>query len=257
MEPAWQGKKLSQWLTNCNSDDPRDLSESARQAIRAMGTNALPPLLRMVARKDSSALLRLRVWAGKGSIIRQLTPPSHYISRISAAAGIEALGREAAPAAPELIKLLNADQTFYPAALALGAIGPPAIPSLARALTNRSALTRIGALQALDFMHGAEDAIPDLLRSLDDSDPVVREGAALTLGDMRKQPDRVVPKLMERLADTNTSVRADAAIAIGLFEAQGRMAVPKLLALQNDSSAEVRQQATAALEKVGAVSTNQ
>ena len=222
-----------------------------------MGTNALPYLLRMVARKDSSAILRLRAWAGKGSIVRRWWIPTHYIDRMRGAAGIEALGGEAAPAAPELIRMLNDEQTEYPAALGLGAIGPPAIPLLVQTLNNRTAWIRMGAVQALNFMHGAEAEIPDLLRCLDDSDPGVREGAAIALGDMRKQPDRVVPKLMERLADPNSSVRADAALAIGLFEAQARRAVPKLRELQNDSSAEVRQQATIALEKAGVVSTNQ
>jgi HEAT repeat protein len=256
-EPVWQGKKLSQWLVECNSDNPRDLTASAQKAIRAMGTNILPFLLNMVATTDSSAKMKLRAWAGKGSIIRKLTTPTHFNFRISAAAGFEALGKEAAPAVPELIKMLNDEQTEYPAVLALSAIGPSAVPLLMQTLTNRSAFTRMGALQALSFMHGAEEAIPGLLRCLDDPEPAVRGEAAFALGDMRKQPDRVVPKLMERLADTNSSVRADAAVALGLFGAQARMAVPKLMELQNDSSIEVRQQAIAALKKVASVSTNQ
>jgi len=256
-EPVWQGKKLSQWLTECDSGDPRDLSESARTAIRAMGANALPYLLRMISTTDSKSKMKLREWAGKGSIIWRWTTPSHYNSRISGAAGIEALGEDAPPATPELIKLLNGEETEYPAALGLGAIGRPAVPLLLQTLTNQSAWTRMAAVQALNFMHGAEQAIPDLLRCLDDPDPGVREGAAIALGDMQKQPDRVVPRLMERLADTNSTVRADAALAIGLFEAQARMAVPKLIELQDDVSEEVRQKAAAAVKKVGAVSTNQ
>jgi HEAT repeat protein len=221
-----------------------------------MGTNALPYLLTMVGNTDSSAKLHLRTWAGKGSIFRQWAP-THYISRMRAAAGFEALGKEAAPAAPELIKMLNDEQTEYPAALALGAIGPPAVPLLVQTLTNQSASTRMAVVQALNFMHGAEEAIPDLLRCLDDPDPGVRGEAAIALGDLRKQPDRVVPKLMERLADTNSSARADAALALGLFESKARLAVPKLMELQNDSNAEVRQQANTALQKTGAMSTNQ
>lgn len=256
-DPVWQGKKLSQWLTECKSDDPRDLTESAQKAIRAMGTNALPFLLDMVATTDSRAKTKLRAWAGKGSIIRKWTTPTHYISRISAAAGFEALGKEAAPAAPELIKLLNDEQTEYPAALALGAIGQPAVPLLVQKLTNRSASMRMSVVQALNFMHGAEDAIPDLLQCLDDPEPAVRGAAAITLGDMRKQPDRVVPKLVERLSDTNSSVRVDAVIALGLFESRARVAIPKLTELQNDPDAEVRQKATAALKEVQAGSTNE
>jgi hypothetical protein len=254
-EPVWQGKKLGQWLTECSSDDPRDLTDSAQRAIRAMGTNALPFLLRMVGTTDSGAKHELRSRFNT-SFIKRLTP-MHYNYRISGAAGIEALGEMAAPAAPELIKMLDNEQTEYPAALGLGAIGPPAIPLLVQTLTNRSGSIRMGAVQALNFMHGAEGAILDLLRCLDDPEPGVRICAAVALGDMRKQPDRVVPKLMERLNDTDGSVRAGAAMAIGLFQAQARMAVPKLKELQNDPSVEVRRQATIALQRVEAVSTNQ
>jgi hypothetical protein len=265
VEPVWQGKKLSQWLTECDSDNPRDLSESARTAIRTMGTNALPYLLRRIGTRDSKAKMQLRAWAGKGSIIRRLTP-THYNFRISAAAGIEALGKEAAPAVPELIELLHDEQTFYPASLGLSAIGAPAVPLLLQALTNRSAWTRMGPEEALDFTVGiaqavsfvqaSDQAIPDLLPCLDDPEPRVRQAVASALGAIMKQPDRVVPKLMERLGDTNSSVRAAAAQAIGMFGGQARMAVPKLMDLQNDASADVRQQAATALRRVKAVSPN-
>ena len=87
-------------------------------------------------------------------------------------------------------------------------------------------------MQALNFMHGAEEAIPDLLKRLDDPEPAVRGGAALTLGDMRRQSQTVVPKLIESLSDTNGSVRATAARALDLFGVEAHAAVPKLVELQ-------------------------
>ena len=255
-EPTWQGRPLSQWLTECKSDNPRDLSESEQKAIQAMGTNALPHLLRMVARKDSSAKLRLRAWVGRGSIIRRWIP-THGLERIRGAAGFEALGKEAAPVVPQLIQLLQDEHTSYPAALALSGVGSPAVPALVQTLTHESAWVRMGAVQALNFMHGAEEAIPDLLKSLDDPEPAVRGCAAIALGDMRRQSQIVVPKLLESLSDTNSSVRASAARALALFEVEAYVAVPTLMELQNDPNAEVRKEASAALKKVGAVSTKQ
>lgn len=221
-----------------------------------MGTNALPHLLRMVARKDSSGKLWLRAWVGRGSMIRRWTS-THYLERIRGAAGFEALGKEGAPAVPQLIQLLQNEQTSYPAALALSAVGSPAVPALVQTLTNKSAWARVGAVQALNFMHGAEEAIPDLLKSLDDPEPAVRGGAAIALGDMRKKSQMVVPKLIESLSDTNSSVRADASRALALFGAEAHAAVPKLIELQEDPNVEVRKEASAALKQIGSISTKQ
>ena len=249
-EPIWQGRPLSQWLTECKSDHPRDLSESAQKAIQAMGTNALPHLLRMVAWKESSAKRRLRAWFGRGSVVRRWIP-TRPREQERGAAGFEALGKVAAPAVPQLIQLLGDDViTSYHAALALSAIGSPAIPALVQTLTNESAWARMGAVQALNFMHGAEEAIPDLLKRLDDPEPAVRGGAAIALGDMRRQSQTVVPKLIVSLSDTNGSVRATAARALGSFGVEAHAAVPKLIGLQEDPNAEVRKEASAALKKV-------
>ena len=54
-EPTHAGITLSVWLTEQDSPHPRDLSDAAKEAIQAMGTNALPHLLRMISRKDSAA----------------------------------------------------------------------------------------------------------------------------------------------------------------------------------------------------------
>jgi hypothetical protein len=253
-EPVWEGKKLTQWLMERDTNPSRSLTWPARKAIRGMGTNALPFLLNMIGTEDPPAKLKLNLWTSKSSLFKKFTASTHYQSRLDAADGFEALGAKAAPAAPGLIRLLNDQQTEYPAALALGAIGQPAVPLLVQNLTNWNVSIRLPVLQALNFMHGAVDAIPFVLPCLEDAQPAVRQGAAITLGDLHQEPEQVVPKLIERLSDTNSAVRAAAAFALEMFEAHARTAIPKLTELQNDPDAEVRKNAASALIEVQAVS---
>jgi hypothetical protein len=255
-EPTHAGRTLSAWLTERDSPHPRDLSDAAKEAIQAMGTNALPHLLRMISRKDSAAKLRLRRWLSREDPLQRrilLWTATHYTERLRAAAGFEALGSEGAPAVPTLIRLLGHEQTSYPAALALAAIGRPALPGLLQSLTNQSVWVRSGAVQAINFFHGAEgaeEAIPGLLERLNDPHPAIRAGAAIALGDLRNSPEAVIPKLIESLDDLDSSVRASAARAIGLFQDRGIAAVPRLEELKSDDSPEVRKQASTALRQI-------
>jgi vesicle coat complex subunit len=124
------------------------------------------------------------------------------------------------------------------------------VPALISSTTNENIWIRIGAIQAINFMHGAESAIPSLLACLSDSDPSVRFTAAVALGDMAKQPGTVVPKLLILLDDSDSSVRQAGAIALGLYGADAQVASGKLTELQNDPSADVRLAASAALNKI-------
>lgn len=248
-EPFHGDKTLRQWLEVRSSGNARDLTDESKTAIRAMGTNALPYLVSMVSARDSTLRLKLRAWAGKNPNIRKWVRTSNG-ERLRGAAGLEALGPIAAPAIPELVSLLGDEQTAYPAALALGAIGEIAVPALAQCLTNANAWLRGSAVQAINFMHGAEGAIPSLVTCLTDPEPAVRSTAAIALGDMRKQPETVVPRLIVLLDDAESSVRQAGAIALGLYGSPAQAATEKLALMQNDPSSEVQQAAKTAMEKI-------
>src|SRR5882762_8265634 len=52
-EPTYQNKSLSKWLevyTEAKPDSPEE--RQAREAVRAIGTNAVPYLIKMVAKDD-------------------------------------------------------------------------------------------------------------------------------------------------------------------------------------------------------------
>src|SRR5690348_9552194 len=51
-EPRFEGVRLSQWLRDCNIDRV-ELGKPAQEAVRALGTNALPWLIAGLERRDS------------------------------------------------------------------------------------------------------------------------------------------------------------------------------------------------------------
>jgi HEAT repeat protein len=86
------------------------------------------------------------------------------------------------------------------------------------------ALARIGP--------GARDAIPPLMSLLEERSQYeyVRAGAALALGSIHEDPQRVVPLLAETLESDLASVRRHSARALGRFGSQAEPAVPRMLA---------------------------
>src|SRR5436189_6407795 len=60
--PKFQGRSLSSWLNQYSAniiaggdDDRIAMRESARMAIRSIGTNAIPELLKLLTKTDSKA----------------------------------------------------------------------------------------------------------------------------------------------------------------------------------------------------------
>lgn len=145
-EPTYAGKKLSRWL-----DELAALDHSKRwepqtkevQALRAIGTNALPWLLSEL-QSNGGLPARLNPLLAKQSVIKhRFRDINTRMSR--ATLGFEALGELAKPAIPSLLSLVESKPGFVPAALA--AIGPAAIPALQQCLTNtRSYATSVGQI---------------------------------------------------------------------------------------------------------------
>ena len=58
-EPSWQGKRLTTWLLEVRNSESRFDDQNdpkiiqCRQAVRSIGTNAIPVLLRILNQKDS------------------------------------------------------------------------------------------------------------------------------------------------------------------------------------------------------------
>ncbi len=165
-----------------------------------------------------------------------------------------AIGPAAAAAVPALLRLLDvpiADGRAE-AAEALGRIGARAdvvVPALVSVLIERK--LRLSALRGLErFGPAASDAIPAIVRHLDDDDWRVREQVARMLGHLAALPDVVGPALVRALDDTTFQVRVRAAWALGEL---GSAALEHRIALEkrrDDPDSRVRWQVEKSLKRV-------
>lgn len=168
-EPHYQGKPLSVWLRGFESDNVKARGRSA-EAVRQLGTNALPQLIAQlrepVSRGESRWRQCLRTLLSKQSFIK-ITIPRPPDTRIEALAALDALGPNAGGAVPALEDLLHDNPPEHRALLVLAGIGPEAIPALTRALTNNERAIQLGARVCLNaretrssflFPKSAEDA---------------------------------------------------------------------------------------------------
>jgi hypothetical protein len=123
-EPSYQGKRLTIWLDEgCENFDWA--GPNTEEAIRAMGKDAIPTLLRLVSTRDS-AYRRMMI-----SLSRDYDSfPVHLRNRERlqemGGFGFRVLGGEAKPAVPALIKLLDDRdrQVRMAAEYSLAVIGP-------------------------------------------------------------------------------------------------------------------------------------
>lgn len=258
-EPVYQGRTLSSWLdqallindfvswhnvhtnaTRPSATDEEALQNEARDAIRQIGTNAIPALLRKAATGDSR-MTQIISGHFRGSWAERLgfgESYRRYLFRYvhepqEALLGFEILGPTASNAVPELIFILrNNDNrnSRRAAAYSLGYIGPP-----------------------------ARAAIPDLVHTLNDPLDIVRDPVITALfkisydhdnGSWRPECMQVMePALVEMLKDP----QADALRIIRMLDDLGpnsRPAVPAIAPFVNSTNAQVSAAAQRALRDI-------
>src|SRR5688572_345126 len=152
-EPSYQGKRLSDWAREYGTNKwsgSQNKAEAAEAAIRHIGADGVPFLLRTIATEPSPLKQRLRkVIPQKWHAKLQLEDASQYTRRMGAY-GIAALGTNAPPdVIPELIKIITThpyEDSRYVASFALRTLGPaarPAIPFFVECLkTNQDKFIR-------------------------------------------------------------------------------------------------------------------
>src|SRR4051812_5134246 len=210
-EPVYQGKTLSAWLEGHTSfipsyNSPQWMKTDA--AVRRIGTNGIPTLLKMIRAKDPPpTMLKLLQFArGKGLIKTHYRPA--FLRNEEAEYAFKTLGTNAAGAVPELIKIYKkrlSPSSQKSAAQALGHIG------------NR-----------------ARAAIPVLLKDFIHTNGDVRFNAVSAVMDIEGEPSVVVPALRTCLKDPKVEVRWNAVSALGRYGGSARSAVPELLKALND-----------------------
>ena len=201
-EPVYQGKPLSEWLKPYAYQPWRNYHE-ANEAVRHIGTNAIPTLLRLVRINDSDLKARLMAFAQRQHIIKvEYIPAQGWHSAAGAAFGV--LGTKGQSAVPGLLEILNQDLSLDSdvcAVYALSAIGPPAqqaVPALLRYVTNANVNLRRASVQALGAIHADPDkVVPVLIGAMHDRDPYVQREAICALERFGPSAKLAVPALVE------------------------------------------------------------
>jgi HEAT repeat protein len=229
-EPVYQGKPLSFWCAqeysgNLSPDSNMDLQTQAEIAIRTIGTNAIPTLLRWLRAKDSKFKLKLIQLVQKQHLVRinwNVASARH----MEAAMGFYRLGPLGESALPDLIEIYNEhrpdlDYVSISAASIIGYIGP-----------------------------GAADAVPQLVQDTTDTNADIRWSAVRVLGKIHSRPGLAVPALTKTLRDPVHGIRRDSAISLGAFGIDAKSAVPELIKALSDPMFFVKDDAASALKKI-------
>jgi HEAT repeat protein len=263
-EPEYQGRPLTSWLKKFGDGDTNnsltwerwpDLTPAqmeAAEAIRQMGTNSLPYLLRALTNQDSKLKLIVMSVLHKQSRFKVPVPMADE-DRRRAALALHALGPMAKPAIPELTRYLNDYPAGKSAAIALAGIGPEGWAVLTQALTNKNGWTTICAAWALgNHRATVPGTVAALIGQVTNS---TGGSAALTewaLAEIGQDSEVVVPVLIHSLQSSSANdVRWSAAQALGKFGTNALSAVPALLqAQQQDSDAQVRNYAKDSLKLI-------
>src|SRR5215471_6200396 len=207
-EPVYQGKALSEWLQTYNPASPSGRGSPAWKAtddaLRHIGTNAVPFLLKSLRARDSNLKLTLVAWAQKQHVIKIHFVPA-AARNIEASRAFIVLGNTAKDAIPDLIKAYEQTQS----------------------VEARSAIEDVFAWVGPD----ARPALPLLLRASTNSNNRVRANALWALGEIHDQPNSCVPALLQGLNDRDSWVQTCAAHALGMFGPDASAAVPALTQL--------------------------
>jgi HEAT repeat protein len=218
-EPVYQGKPLRFWLQAYRIPPVSGLApavidpdapspDEAGKAIRAMGTNAIPTLLRMLQYQEPSLKVSLRDYLTRWFPRLRIRSNYGHERNHQAMMAFSALGSNAAPCAPQLIALYDEHpdpflRQYIPAVLA--AIGPPArqaVPMLLRAVTLTNNVIRVNSVTALGKIHADETAVvPALTNCLRDPYQEVERNAIWALWEFGPKAKAAVPALLQVLRD--------------------------------------------------------
>src|SRR5262245_5244109 len=165
-----------------------------------MGPRIIPTLLDDLDPHDSF-LQRWRRWLAQKQTLIKLHVRTLDDQMRQAVWAFDALGTNAAPAIPGIVKLLDRSPGYGPGALV--GVGEPAIPAIQQALahTNQYVRSNAGVSLANAIEAGrisrevTRPLIATLLRNLTDTNSSVRWNTASALGSIHLEPSLCIPEL--------------------------------------------------------------
>ena len=260
-EPSYHGRLLSEWLADVHASAGVDVvgaPNPPEEAIRAMGTNAIPTLLKWISYEPSPSE-RSSETAGEVPRWRRHTLSTKDLAD-STPSAFRILGAQARAAIPELTRLARTSSEPEGAercAVSLAAIGPEAIPSLVALATNGPASTRYAGAFGLEYFSGKPEGVrtlPALIACLADTNTPVSGSAQRSLTFM--DPAVAVPALTIASQSASARTRLLAIQCLEAFEYENPTNIPSatvtaLRAALRDPEYEVRDNATRILRRMG------
>jgi HEAT repeat protein len=224
------------------------LGEAAKPAIPAL-IAAMRDRQASVSRAVTEALVRFGEDARPGLLALADDPAAWLRCR-----AVQTLGRlpsDPSMVAPLMKALEDHDQCVHDKAVeALGRVGDPAVPSLVGSLKNPNPVMRQGAAEALDRMppEAKERAVFPLVQELRGADEYERGEAELLLSEMGRP---AIPSLVELLADPDADLRRRAVVILGRIGRADEGVVTGLMDRLKDPDRLVRLKASLALGNMG------
>src|SRR5260221_130637 len=202
-EPEYGGKRLSKWVKGysptyafMSESAQKPTAEEAANAIRHIGTNALPYLLECIQYEPPP--WKAKLWTVTDKLFRR-SPGTSWLSdkRIlraeSACYALIGLGPDVEGVVEGLTKVLNDPNALSSearAAAALVSLGKAGLPPLLSVLTNQQSTARQKYVVALDIGTlgtNGTSAVPALRLLVSDPDINVRTIATNVLGKLDPQ----------------------------------------------------------------------
>ena len=253
-EPRYQGRKLSEWAADARSDKGEE-QKKAKEALIAMGDQAVPhlagslvkgeTLLEKINRKVGDKLpAKYRKHAVKLFGVRETIERKREALR-----ALQLMGTNAQQAVPELGIILRDPNVLLSsmAGIALGEMGPAAVPVLVPALDEGDYNVRATACAALQRLGtNALPAAPRLVEYLVNESGPILGVASYTLA--RIGPG-AFPALERAFTHTNANARRWAVYAVG-FMTPSPEDVSVLYPLTREKNPQVRLAAVEALARV-------
>ena len=126
-QPSYRGKTLTMWLADFNRIPPDKPAPEAEQAIRSIGSKALPYLLAFIWSDEPNAFRKARLWINR-------TFKTRFRSRIDYCGAswraLSILGASARPALAEITRHAEQGPFSGRAMIALAAMGTNSVPAL-------------------------------------------------------------------------------------------------------------------------------
>jgi HEAT repeat protein len=288
-EPIYEGKKLSVWMRGLAYRGGPSTTDEA--AIRRMGTNAIPSLLK-VAKVRRSLFYGLFIELNRAQSLIHFDARTTEFDQEMAIWGFRCLGPAGQPAVPALMDLLKDHDPDVRATAAYclglqGVLAEKAVPALIGCLSSsmprekayaayalgeigaaaRSAIPKLNTLtnDSIWFVSNAAQAalmklegrsfLPLIEQLKDTSNPLKWYPVAMLVSDFGTNAEAAIPTLVLALAPTNNDiVLGHAALALANIHRQPEACVPALIPLLSSPSVSTRQKSLVAIRAFGAAS---